>query len=93
MPKYKHQPTRKEIEGLTIEVKKRKGKIHGVTIWADGYWVLDASVMKDKDEGACRIFTGNRHNNLQFEYFEGRSNTHPLENYLELRAKKKDTKP
>jgi hypothetical protein len=87
--KYKHQPTREEINGLKIDVKKdKKGNIKGFTIWADGYWVLDGSVMKDKDEDTCRIFTGNRVQNLHFEYSDGSKN-YPYGAYLELRSKDK----
>lgn len=90
--KYKHQPTRAQINGLRIETKKdRKGNIKGVTIWADGYWVLDASVMKDKDEKVCRVYTGSRVQPLQFEYFECKNKGYTLENFLELRAKKKNS--
>lgn len=86
--KYKHQPTRKQINDLQIDIKKtRAGRIKGFTIWSNGRWVLDGSVFKDKDEEACRIYTGQRNADLQFEYFE--TLNYPCGNYLELRSKKK----
>lgn len=88
--KYKHQPTREEINGIRIDVKKdKKGNIKGFTIWADGYWVLDGSVMKDKDEDACRVYIGHHIHNLQFEFFEGIKNSIIQDSYLELRSKTK----
>lgn len=86
--KYKHQPTRKQINDLRIDIKKdKKGNIKGFTIWADGYWVLDGSVLKDKDESFCRIYLGNRVQELQFEHLETKE--YPLSRYLELRSKNK----
>jgi hypothetical protein len=87
MTKYRYQPTREQIDGLSISLhKNKKGETVGVTIWSDGHWVLDASIMKDKGEEFCRIYTGNRVQPLQFEYFEGNGGSQP---FLELRSKKR----
>lgn len=90
MSKYKHQPTRKQIKDLRIEVvKDKKGKIKGFTVWTGDFWVLDGSVMKDRDEVACRVYTGNKNRPIQFEYFE-KGNV--CGNFLELRSKDKPLK-
>lgn len=84
--KYKHQPSRQQIDGLEIALTKdKKGKIKGFTVWANGYWVLDGSIMKDKTEDCCRIYTGNRVQDLQFEYDQKGG-------FLELRSKKLNLK-
>lgn len=83
-PKYKHQPTRKQVDGLEISLHKdKKGKTKGFTIWSDGLWVLDGSCLKDKDENTCRINLGHRNSTLQFEHFK---NSFDGE-FLELRSK------
>lgn len=83
--KYKKAPLKTDIDSLRIEINKKGNRIVGFTVWAGKFWVLDGSVMLDRGEESVRVFTGNRNNNLQFEYIEGRG--YPLENYLELRRK------
>lgn len=87
MAKYQHQPKRRQIDNLRIEVIKKRGKIVGVVIWNGKTWVLDASIMKDKDEEFCRVYTGHRNQSLQFEYFEQKGAYG--QNFLELRSKEK----